>query len=139
VPASAPESAVKQRDEQIQLLEKDNYYYRQTNRELKKRLRDVLGTVDKEKKQWQKDRQQLLQEIENLKEFVCQDPVANSLRQVVRRSVAELRPLTPDEIAQRKQMVQATIEQSPVASAASSPMPSPHPTTSARSKSSARS
>eukprot|EP00762_Andalucia_godoyi_P008253 ANDGO_02988.mRNA.1 Kinesin-like protein KIN-4A len=101
-PPEALHSALRQKEEQLQILDKDNYYYRQTNRELKRKLREVLGALDKEKKQWLKDRQSLLAEIENLKEFLCQDSAPNSARQVVRRSVSDLRPLSAAEIAERK-------------------------------------
>lgn len=34
------------KEQQVQALDKDNFYYKQANRELKRRLRDLLTTSD---------------------------------------------------------------------------------------------
>lgn len=40
------------KEQQVQALDKDNFYYKQANRELKRRLRDLLTTSDADQLVW---------------------------------------------------------------------------------------
>ena len=92
--------------EQIRTLDKDNYYYKNTNRELKRKLRELLARVDTDKEvvgQEIEETQGRNRDLEKLNESLVEelDNVCSHLRQSgagIRLSRSELRPLTAEQV-----------------------------------------
>ena len=92
--------------EQIRTLDKDNYYYKNTNRELKRKLRELLARVDTDKEvvgQEIEETQGRNRDLEKLNESLVEelDNVRSHLRQSgagIRLSRSELRPLTAEQV-----------------------------------------
>lgn len=111
-PSPAHEELLKQarvRDDDISVLEKDNYYYRQTNKELKRKLRELMASFDEEKANFERQNGQMLKELENLKSFAGLHSV--------RKSVSQLRPMQRDEVEARRSQSSLGFHSSPDASA----------------------
>ena len=96
--------------EQIRTLDKDNYYYKNTNRELKRKLRELLARVDTDKEvvgQEIEETQGRNRDLEKLNESLVEelDNVRSHLRQSgagIRLSRSELRPLTAEQVQDMK-------------------------------------
>ena len=96
--------------EQIQLLDKDNFYYKETNREIKRKLRELLANVDQDKVEMEAKlaravaskgelerlNNNLMDELENYKGHLKDRGAA------IRLSRADLRPLTAEQVQDRK-------------------------------------
>ena len=96
--------------EQIQLLDKDNFYYKETNREIKRKLRELLANVDQDKVEMEAKlaravaskgelerlNDNLMKELENYKGHLKDRGAA------IRLSRADLRPLTAEQVQDRK-------------------------------------
>ena len=99
----------KLRDARIQSVAMDNMYYKQANRELKRKLRSMLDATDKERAAFDAEREALRvrsRELEAMNSSLITEvhTYKNGLRQsgqLVRVSMSNLRPMTADEVSQR--------------------------------------
>ena len=91
----------------MSLLDKDNYYYKQTHRELKRRMRELLETCDADRAAVedalaardtaQKELADTREELANLKQYMRRNAVTES----VRLSATSLRELSAHEVKTR--------------------------------------
>eukprot|EP00743_Colponemidia_sp_Colp-15_P008614 GILK01009374.1.p1 GENE.GILK01009374.1~~GILK01009374.1.p1 ORF type:complete len:1490 (-),score=407.64 GILK01009374.1:108-4577(-) len=94
--------------EYVSKLEKDNYYYRQTNRELKRKLRELMSSTEKHQQMLDSERDtkkelfemngSLMKELQNLKSYLHKH---KTNLQPVRISKSELKQISEDELANR--------------------------------------
>eukprot|EP00164_Ancoracysta_twista_P004754 GFYU01006438.1.p1 GENE.GFYU01006438.1~~GFYU01006438.1.p1 ORF type:complete len:1605 (-),score=614.63 GFYU01006438.1:18-4832(-) len=101
------EKALLERDEHIAILEKDNFYYKQTNRDLKRKLREVVAANESDRHAMEKERSRstrlgdvnksLLDELHNLKSYVQKHDGMSS----VRISASQVRPMTQEDVQKR--------------------------------------
>ena len=104
--AQSLKNLVSTQQDQIRALDKDNYYYKNTNRELKRKLRELLARVDTEQEAVGLEIQETQgrnRDLEKLNESLVEelDNVRNHLRKsgaAVRVSRNELRPLTAEQV-----------------------------------------
>jgi len=104
--AQSLKNLVSTQQDQIRALDKDNYYYKNTNRELKRKLRELLARVDTEQEAVGLEIQETHgrnRDLEKLNESLVEelDNVRNHLRKsgtAVRVSRNELRPLTAEQV-----------------------------------------
>eukprot|EP00742_Colponemidia_sp_Colp-10_P011033 GILJ01012199.1.p1 GENE.GILJ01012199.1~~GILJ01012199.1.p1 ORF type:complete len:691 (+),score=166.25 GILJ01012199.1:91-2073(+) len=92
----------------VSKLEKDNYYYRQTNRELKRKLRELMSSTEKHQQMLDSERDtkkelfemngSLMKELQNLKSYLHKH---KTNLQPVRISKSELKQISEDELVNR--------------------------------------
>lgn len=98
------------KEEQVSILSKDNFYYKQTNRELKLKLRELKSLSDSEKLELVREKtanqklnevnNALLQELQNLKSYLSRHHSANL--QSVRKSLKDIKMIQENDILDSK-------------------------------------
>jgi len=98
--------ALREREEQVHALERDNFYFKQAARELKRQLHESSAgasagdssggrraqTADTERARLEAENQQLGNELANLKEYLLKNPSAQMVRVSKRDHMAALAP-----------------------------------------------
>ena len=98
----------KLRDARINAVEKDNVFYKQTNRELKRKLRSMLNATEAERAAFEVEREAMRnrsRELEEVNSSLLNEVrvIKESMRQsgqLVRVSMQNLRPMSADEVSQ---------------------------------------